>query len=240
MKKLFTITILVISAASLSLLSSCRFGCIKGSGRLATENHKVADFTRLEVGGGFKVNLKQDSSLNLSVTADDNLLKYIHIDSDGGLLHIYSKKNFCNSGEMAINIGVKNLEVLKGSGAVDYVSDGKLNTKDLKIELTGAGKVDLDLTAANVSTTGSGATEINLKGQATSHRIELTGTGKVHALDFVVGKYDIRTTGASDCEVNVLNELNVNTTGASDIKYRGNPSNVNSSKTGASTLTKVN
>jgi hypothetical protein len=37
-----------------------------------------------------------------------------------------------------------------------------------------------------------------------------------------------------------LHDLNVNTTGASDIQYKGNPANVNSHKTGASTLTKIN
>ncbi|HVW13686.1 MAG TPA: head GIN domain-containing protein [Mucilaginibacter sp.] len=240
MKKLLSFIILFSAAASLSLLSSCRFGCIKGSGNNITENHKVGDFTRLEVSGGFRVNLKQDSSLNLSVTADDNLMKYIHIDNDGDRLHVYIRKPVCGSGEMILNVGIKRLEALKGSGAITFVSDGKLNTGDLRIGLSGASKVDLDLTAANVTTEGSGSSEIDLKGQATSHRLELTGAGKVHAFDFVVGKYDIHTTGASECEINVLNDLDVNTTGSSDVKYKGNPANVNSSKLGAGTLTHVN
>ncbi|MBS1524391.1 MAG: DUF2807 domain-containing protein [Bacteroidetes bacterium] len=240
MKKFLAIIILFSAAASLSLLSSCRFGCIKGSGRKVTENHKVSDFTRLEVSGAFRVNLKQDSSLNLGITADDNIMKYIRIDNDGDRLHVYIRKAVCGSGEMILNIGVKRLEELRGSGAISFVSDGKLNTGDLRIGLSGASKVDLDLTAANVTTEGSGSSEIDLKGQATSHRVELTGAGKVHAFDFVVGKYDIRATGAADCEINVLNELNVNTTGSSDVKYKGNPANVNSSKLGAGTLTHVN
>jgi len=167
-------------------------------------------------------------------------MQYIHTESDGTELHIHSRKNMCGSGEMVINIGVANLEEIRGSGAVDFSSDGKLNTKDLKIRLSGAGKVDLDLTAANVITEGNGSSEITLKGQATSHKVDLMGSGKIYALDFVVGAYDIHTTGASHCEINVLNSLDVNTTGASEIQYRGNPSHVNSSKTGASTLTKVN
>ncbi|MEO6850844.1 MAG: DUF2807 domain-containing protein, partial [Mucilaginibacter sp.] len=114
------------------------------------------------------------------------------------------------------------------------------NTKDLHLQLNGASKINMDLNAANVSTDGNGATEMNLKGQASSHKVDLSGSGKIYALDFVVGSYDIQTTGASHCEINVLHDLNVNTTGASEINYRGNPVNVNSSKTGASTLTKIN
>ncbi|HVV54484.1 MAG TPA: head GIN domain-containing protein, partial [Mucilaginibacter sp.] len=237
MKRIYSGTLLLAAVIAVSLWSSCRFGCIKGSGNKVTNDTKVGNFSRISVSGAFKVNLKQDSTGNVSVTADDNLQKYIHVESDGDELHIYSRKNFCNAGEMVINIGLKQVERIKGSGAVEFISDGKLNTGDLRIGLSGASKVDLDLTAANVQIDGSGASEIDLKGQATSNKVELTGEGKVSALDFVVGSYDIHTTGASHCDINVLNSLNVNTTGASEIRYRGNPSNVNSSKTGASTLT---
>ena len=197
------------------------------------------DFTRLDSSGGFKINLKQDSSLTVSVTADDNLMKYIHASLDGDKLRIYSKKNLCGSSEIVLNIGVKNLEVIKISGGINLATDGKLITKDLHLELNGASKIDMDLNAANVFTEGSGSTDMTLRGQASSHKIEFAGSGKVKALDFVVGSYDIETTGASDCSINVLKDLNVKTTGAADIKYRGNPTSVTTSKTGAASVTKI-
>ena len=239
MKKLYSNAILGVAALSLSVLSSCRLGCVKGSGHQITENHKASDFTRLDISGGFKINLKQDSSLTVSVTADDNLMKYIHINSEGDKLRIYSKKNICGSGEIVLNIGVKNLEVIKTSGGISLVSDGKLNTKDLHLELSGASRIDMDLNAANLFTEGSGSTDMTLRGQATSHKIEFAGSGKVKAGDFVVGSYDIETTGASECTINVLKDLNVSTTGSADIKYRGNPTSVNTSKTGAASVTKI-
>ena len=240
MKKTNLIPIAFIALLAIAVLPSCRFRCTKGSGHHVSENTKVSNFTRISVSGGFKVTLKQDSSLNVSVNADDNLVKYIHVESDGNELKIYTKKNMCPSGEMTVTIGLRNLERLKGSGAISFVSDGKINAKDLDIKLNGASNVDMDLTAGNVSTQTAGASQINLKGQATSHRIEMTGNGNVRAFDFVVGKYEIRTTGASDCEINVLNDLQVNATGASDVKYKGNPANVNTSKLGAATVTHVN
>jgi len=240
MKRTYLIPLIFVAAVAVAILPSCRYRCIKGSGHQVTENHKVGNFTELEVSGGFKVNLKQDSSQSVDITADDNLTKYIHVESDGDKLHIYCKKNICGSGEMILNVGVRNINKLEGAGAVNFVSSGKINTGDLSIHLAGASKVDMDLTAANLTTEGAGSSEINLRGQATSHRLELTGAGKVHAFDFVVGKYDIHSTGAADCEINVLNDLNVNSTGASDVKYKGNPSNVNSSKLGAGSVTHVN
>lgn len=207
---------------------------------MVTDNHQVSDFNRIYIEGGFKVVLKQDSSLTLKITADDNLLKYIKVSVDDHRLHVYSKKNFCSSGELTLNIGVKNLEEIKGSGAVDITADGKLVTRDINFKFSGASKVNLELNAANVTTHSSGATEMNLKGQATSHYIELSGVGKINALDFVVGSCEIHSTGAGHCDVNVLNSINVHSTGASEVRYRGNPTSISNDKTGASSLKKIN
>jgi hypothetical protein len=215
------------------------FNCVHGSGNAITEDRKVDDFTKIDVSGGYKITLKQDSSLSLKITADDNVMKYIRTTVDGDKLRISTKKNICAKKAIEIVIGVRNLDGLKGSGAIEMASNGKLNVKDLAIQLSGASKVNLDLNATSVTTKGTGATEINLKGQAASHTVNLTGSGKVYALDFVVGKYDIETTGASECKINVLTDLNVHTTGASEIEYRGNPTNVNTSKAGASSVKKI-
>jgi hypothetical protein len=229
-----------LAAIILFSVSSCRFGCVKGSGHLITESHKMGDFKQIDISGNFKVNLKQDSSMGVSITADDNLMKYIRTSDEDGRLHISTKKSLCGSGELVINIGIKNLDKIKTSGAIEVNSDGRIVTKDLSFELNGASKINMDLDAASVTTEGNGSVDITLKGQASSHKLEMAGSGKLHALDFVVGSYDIETTGASQCQINVLHDLNVNTTGASDIQYKGNPANVNSHKTGASSLTKIN
>ena len=176
----------------------------------------------------------------VKVTADDNLLKYIKTETEGSKLHIYSKRNLCNNGQLVINVGVKNLDEIKASGAVEVESDGEVTTQDLHFKLSGATKITMDLNAGNVTTSGSGVTELNLKGQATSHNIDLSGDSKVYALDFVVSSCEIESSGVGHCEVNVLNSLNIHSSGASEVKYRGNPSNVSNEKSGASSIERVN
>jgi predicted small secreted protein len=237
MKKIY-LALIILAGIAIGL-TSCMFNCVRGSGNIVSENRKVSDFSRISISGGFKVILKQDSSMSVKVTGDDNLLKYVRTSSNGNSLHIYTRRNFCNSGEMTINIGVRNLEEIKASGAVEVESDGKIHTQDLRIKLSGATKVTMDLNAANVTTSGSGATELNLKGQATSHDIDLSGSGKVYALDFVVSSCEIQTSGVGHSEVNVLNTLRVHSSGASEVKYRGHPS-ISNDKSGASSIEQVN
>ncbi len=229
----------LVSLFAIAILNSCGLNCVHGSGNELKEERKVANFTKINVSGGYNILLKQDSSLTLNITADDNVFKYIRTNVNGDELKIDTKRSICANHPITIIIGIRNLAELDGSGAVEFKSDGKLNVKDIDITLAGAGHLNLDMNANNVITKGSGATEISLKGQATSYSVDLTGTGSVDALDFVVNKYDIQATGTSTCKINVLNELNVNTTGASDIQYRGNPAKINNSKTGSSDIKKI-
>jgi len=237
--KTLNFKIILSGLVAITALSSCMMNCIKGSGNEAKEDRKVAAFTKIDVSGGYNITLKQDSSFTLNIAADDNLLKLIETDIEGDKLVIHTQKNICARRSVTIVIGIKNLEEIKGAGGIEVMSDGKLNVKDLNLNFSGAAKVNLDLTADHVNTKGSGATELTLKGQATSHTLNLTGSGKISAVDFVVGTYDIETTGASEGKINVVNELNVHTTGASDLEYKGNPAHVNSSKTGAASIKKI-
>ncbi|MBB5397700.1 head GIN domain-containing protein [Mucilaginibacter sp. AK015] len=232
--------ILILLAVSVTIFSSCRrFRCVKGNGNVKTESRKMVDFNKVDISGGYKVTLKQDSSESVVINTDDNLLKYIETSVEGGTLRIHNRRNICSSGETTITIGVKNLEKIGASGAVDITANGRLNVKDLSFDLSGSTKIDMELNAANVRTDASGSSEIYLRGQAASHDVDMSGSGKVEALDFVVGKYKISTSGASECKINVLNELDVHTSGASDISYRGNPSKVNNDQSGASSIKKI-
>jgi hypothetical protein len=240
MKRLQFIAATILSVIAVGSFSSCMLHCVHGSGHQVSEDRKVGQFSRIDISGAYKVILKQDSSYSLKITTDDNLLQYIKTDVDGDKLRIHSHKNFCNSGEMVVYIGVKNLDEMRASGGVEIESDGTVHTKDIEFGLSGATKVTMDLNAANVHVSGSGTTELNLKGQATSLNVDMSGVGHVYAFDFIVGSCDLSTTGAGHCEVNVLNSLHVHSTGASEVKYKGNPSDVSSDKTGASSIEKVN
>jgi hypothetical protein len=240
MKKAYLSTLLVIAGLGVASLSSCEDNCIQGSGHQVTETRKVVDFKKIDISGSFKVILKQDSSLTVTITADDNIMKHIKTPVKGGELYIKNKRGACNAGETVVTIGVHNLDEISTSGSNEVSSNGTLVTKDLSIGMSGDSKITLTLNAANVTTDGSGSSELYLTGQASSHKIDFSGDGKLSAYGFVVGDYDIETSGSSDCQVNVLHNLHVSTSGSSDIKYKGNPSNVTNDKSGSSDLQKVN
>jgi hypothetical protein len=239
MKKIQLNIFLVGVAFFLSTLSSCQFNCVRGSGHKASETRKVGDFNKINISGDCKINLVQDSSLTLNVTADDNLLKYIKTTVRDNTLRIKTKKNICTSVPISINIGIHKLQELTASGAVEITCTGVITTGDMELGSSGNSKITLAINAANLTTEDSGNMELNLTGQASSHHINISGEGKVEAFGFIVGDYDIETSGDITCEINVLNSLNINSSGSSSVKYKGNPSNISNSKSGSSSLQKA-
>ena len=224
---------------SSAILSSCHMGCIEGSGKTVTENRKITNFSKIDVAGNFTINVKQDSSLSLKVSADDNIMKYIRTEVSGNKLRIYTRKNLCSQQPITVNLGIKSIEEVKAAGVTELTSVGRINTQDLKLKFAGASKINLDLSAADLETVGSGSTELNLTGQAASHKINISGVGELHALNFVVGSYDIHISGSGNSQINVLKSLTTHISGFSSIEYRGNPSEVDTNKSGASQVKKI-
>ena len=240
MKKIFAILLTFFASVSLLSLSACRFNCKRGSGNLITEHRGVGSFTGLEVSGGYKVVIKQDSVNNVTIIGDDNLMKYVKTDNNGDHLKIYNSRSICTSGQYTVYVSLKELNYIETSGATSVFSDGKITVKDLELHTSGSTKINLSLNADHVKTEASGLTDIFLEGQAQSHTLETSGSSTLNALNFVVNKYRIESSGLSHCKINVLSELDIHSSGASDIQYRGNPTDIRNDKSGIASLKQIN
>lgn len=239
MKKVLQTNFVVLSVLACVTTACNNMDCVVGSGNQISETRKPGSFTKVETSGAIKVFLKQGGSNEVRIIADDNILPKIETRVSGGTLDIDMDGNFCDAGPVTVYITSSQYEGVDASGAVEITSQGKLKVQDFDLELSGSSKVSLEMDAANVKTSSSGASEINLKGQAASHELDLSGSSSIEALDFVVGKYRIESSGASNSKINVLNDLNIKSSGASEVQYRGNPQNIRNSESGASSLRKV-
>jgi hypothetical protein len=237
----FLLNSIVYLSAAVLLLSSCNgFDCINGSGNQVTESRDIGTFTQVETSGSLKIVLSQDSTSSVRILADDNIQDEIKTRLSGSTLKIDIDGNFCDAGPVTIYLSSKDYQTIESSGSVEVLSEGKLNLNELDLELHGSSKVMLDLNVKSLRTSSSGSSEIVLKGQAGIHNLDMTGSSSVEALDFVVGEYQINSTGASKSRINVLNSLEVNSRGASEVEYKGKPSKIEKDNSGASVVRSIN
>ncbi len=205
------------------------------------QDRPVKNFNKIEVSGGFNVILTQGTVEKLTIVADDDILPKIITEVRGGTLIIRLENNTWNKNtkNLTAELTFIHLDGIDVSGAVKITGTNPMKFSKLKIEGSGASKIDLNLTATRLDCNFSGASEITLKGNAPEFEVDLSGASNLEALDFLTRKCNIECSGASDARVYATESLNVEGSGASKITYTGNPSNLDSDMSGASKISKI-
>jgi len=90
MKKLTLVVSMLLLLAS-SAVVGCDF-TVTGSGNLQARDMDFNGFDVVEIGDFFMVDIVQSDSYKVSITADDNIFKYLDISQDGHTLRIGMKK----------------------------------------------------------------------------------------------------------------------------------------------------
>ena len=122
---------------------------------------------------------------------------------------------------MMVNINTGRLEI-GASGACKIQIKANV-TGDADLNISGTSKIQGELKANNVKFGSSGLSSVDLTGSATDIKIDISGTVKINAVDFIVKTAVVNSTGAGNVRINVTNTLIVNSSGVSSINYKGSP-----------------
>jgi hypothetical protein len=216
--KQLTLVILVLSTVAISLSGCCGCPCgsiswpfasgrtrlLRGSGNLETREMDLSGFTRLQVGGAFRVYLTQSDTYRVVITADDNLWDMLEISKSGDTLKIgFEPQTFTiQSATYEAEISMPTLKAVELSGASRLTGD--MDSGDLSVEVSGASQLTLVGTGGDLTVDASGASQVDMS-------------------QFVVGDANVKASGASQVKVNVEGRLDADASGASQIYYRGSP-----------------
>jgi len=174
-----------ILALFTSCISSQSFMPVKGSGMAVDKSFEVSDFQGIEVSGGFDVNLSQGSSESVTLSAQENLFEYIHVEVEQGILKIYTENNLMPTKPLKARIMFKNIEKLHVSGGGDVVAENNLKVENLEIGMTGGGDLSAGIEATELDCNMSGGGDARLNGTASKLDVDMTGGGdletSVHA-----------------------------------------------------------
>ncbi|MFC1950213.1 GIN domain-containing protein [Chloroflexota bacterium] len=252
------VTVLVVVLLALGLLVSCVGGIVKGSGNLATEGFNFSDFTHVDVGSAFEVEIAQSDSYSVSVITDDNLLDYVLVSKQGTTLKIRLKSASYISTTARAEITMPQLHDLDLSEATQgtvsgFSSGGNIDIKvsgassldlidmsvgDVKLNISGASRVNGDIKAIDVNFDISEASTVQLQGSANDIDVDTSGASHMELATFPVNNADIKFSGASSGTVNLDGRLNADLSGASNLKYIGEPTIEDINISSASTVSK--
>ena len=257
MKKIVMLMVTVLLVAWLA--AGC-YGTIRGSGDLETREFDFSDFTRVEVGTAFEVEVVQSDSFSIRIIMDDNIFEYLDVSRSGETLEIKLKSGYGYvSYTSIIEITMPELHKLGFSGATSGMVSGFSSTQDLDVELSGAsslnilgmavGDIDFKLSGASdligsITADGdarfnvSGASSVVLSGSADDLDADISGASSLDLEDFPVGNASIGLSGASNGTVNLDGTLNADVSGASHLSYIGEPTLGDLETSGASSISR--
>ena len=240
----------------LTMLVAC-LASVRGSGVLVTEEYDFADFTRLEVGNAFEIEVVPSTSFSVAITADDNLSQFIRVSRSGSLLRIRLRSGVSYGSITAVaRVEMPALAGLSLSGASSGTVTGFGSSDDIDLRVSGASSLRLvdvvtgdaalavsgasnvtgDLTAGDIDFEVSGASRVGLTGSAADTTIRASGASRVELPDLPSRDADVRLSGASRATVRLEGRLSVAISGASRLEYIGRPTLGTLDISGASTL----
>jgi hypothetical protein len=242
MKKTIIIVIaIVVVVAVISTVIALRGwpGGLIGSGNLETKEYTFADFTQIEISSAFQFEIQQSSSYNISITADDNVMEYVRVSKDGQTLKIgLGTITWFGPVTLRASVAMPELLGLTVSGASRGDIYDFSSTEDVDITVSGASRVNGDITAGDIEFDISGASNIQLEGSANNMVASVSGASRLNLGSFTVNNADVNFSGASSGTINLNGRLDADLSGASRLSYIGEPTMGDINTSGASTLSK--
>ena len=206
--KTLLITLAVIIIIIFFIKNNLTKNKIQGSGNIISESRELNNFTSIILLGSIDVNIKTSESNNCVVVADDNLIPYIKTEVVNNKLNISLNESYSSEEKLVVNINTPNYDEvsLSGSGNINIL-DFKNN--NLSLNISGSGNI-----------TGNGEVEILV--------VKINGSGNLMSKEIKSKSATITINGSGDGEVFASDSISAKINGSGNIKYFGNPENVDS------------
>jgi hypothetical protein len=234
-KAAFLSLVLVLS------LSSCYFDGwgtgISGNGNVVEDTRNVKGFTGVEVSTGIDVYLTQGEEFEVIVEADENLQDVILTELRGDRLVVRTDHvNIRSAKSKKVHVTLPELRELKISSAGDCVGQTPFECEDLRLSISSAGDLTLEVEADRIDLDISSSGDARLSGSVRVFDANLSSAGDLHAFDLVAGKVDVTVSSAGDARVHATDELTMNASSAGSIYYRGDAEVVRSTSSSAGSI----
>jgi len=212
--------------------------CMQGNGKMATRSAKFSEVTAINLSLSADVILVADSTGNVKIEGESNIIEAIILEQNGTRLRITSEPCISSNKPITISIPMKTVSDLQINGSGSIRSGNKMSSSDLELGINGSGDIDIDVNAANVISKINGSGNIILKGSAQRHKIEVNGSGDVEAENFPTGNVAITVNGSGDCKVMATTALGIKIRGSGSVYYSGAPE-ISSDIKGSGSLEKL-
>ena len=207
------------------------------------EAREVNIFNSISVKGPFTVFYSKGASHTVAVSAGTiEMRKKIETKVFGSVLSVKLLNRgidgvFKNQ-KLRLYVSAPDLSAIECTGAVDFVIVDELNSDDLLLNFTGSSDIKGKIEANRLKANFTGASDLHISGSVKHANIILTGASDCNAFDLIANEVDVKASGASTIRIHAVESIKAVATGASKIIYSGEPTKIDRSSSGASSVRK--
>jgi len=213
---------------------------VQGNDDPATRTLNLAAFKRVAVRDDVEVVLVQ-GDFAVTLEGESNLLEYLQVEQQGDEITVSRKKGFRlkSNRPLQVLVALPALEAIRMQGAAKLRTKGTLQGETFRLEMSGAPSADLALDYARYDCELEGAPQAVLTGRGGNLNLDMDGAGSFQAEDLESREVYVEGDGAVSIRVHATERLEARLNGACNLRYRGNPEQVQSALSGACTMDKM-
>ncbi|UII27879.1 DUF2807 domain-containing protein [Fulvivirga maritima] len=234
----FKLPQIILLATLLSIVACDSYVQEKGNGKIISKETKLEPFEEVELGGNYEVFLRKADNPGVTLTTDENLHEFITYDIRDGVLYIDSEVSIDSDEPIRLDINYTTIEAITIGGAASIESVEPIEGEYLRIGMSGAGAINLEVEVKALKINVSGAGAVELSGNAEEQSVQLSGAGGYEADELKSKNCTIEISGVGGASVYVEETLNASVSGVGGVSYKGNPEKVISNVSGLGSISK--
>ena len=188
--------------------------------------HTYSTFTEVQASHIYQVTITQGLEYTVQLEATEEIKPYLEAEVDRGQLSLRmdQRMNFMDNrkigrnAKVIVRVTMPILKELEVSGAANVsVEEFEQPDQDMKIDLSGAGHLDISGSCRNLE-------------------LELSGAGQLTGANFTAAKCEVDGSGAGQAKMRVTEAIAGKMSGAASLRYTGNPANRDVRTSGAGSI----
>jgi hypothetical protein len=211
----------LIFVTSILLLTSCHH--ITGSGNIVSEKRETGNFTAVSSSEDIDVEIKNGPVTEVTVEADDNMIKYIRTRVADGTLKIdLSGNHSFIDVHTKVYITAPLIERINASSSSDVVvKDVLKSTGRISFNASSSADITADVDAPEIDSHASSSGSVKLSGRTRSHTAEASSAGDIRAYELLSENTKVSASSGANAMVHASVSLNASASSGADISYRG-------------------
>jgi hypothetical protein len=199
---------------------------MKGNGNKTSQEKNIGNFTGVSASGSMDIIVTDGQTHSLRIETDENLIDYLVVKNDNGVVHVYTKDGYNLNPKTGIKVyaTAPSFSRLEVSGSGKIKSNGKIKSDGLRTEVSGSGDIILDIDTPTIEANIAGSGSATLSGATRDFSASVSGSGDIKCYNLLSEHTEIDIAGSGNAEVYASKSLDVDVSGAGDVRYKGNPS----------------